>query len=174
MIFYPKPFTLPGCLFISSLEKCYFFILLLDIVAQWDYYYRIESMRKCIRSRSPTPTVSKAHNFFLEATILLIVNIVLWNVGFKIRLIGSHFIMFQIVLLMLTFPRPGPKVPISENSSLWVAREMLHVIPEDHYRNECIAWTWKQECETFKPNRVHRIVRDRGEEWETYRKKGPF
>ena len=36
-----------GCLFISSLEKCYFFILLLlEIVAQWDYYYRVESMRK--------------------------------------------------------------------------------------------------------------------------------
>ena len=33
------------------------------------YYYRIESTRKCIRSCSPTPTVSKAHNFFLEAII---------------------------------------------------------------------------------------------------------
>ena len=53
-----------GCLFISSLEKCYFFILLLKIVAQGDYCYRVESLRKCICSCSPTPMDSKAHNFF--------------------------------------------------------------------------------------------------------------
>ena len=71
MTFYPKPFTLLGCLFISSLEKSYFCILLLEIVAQWDYYYRIESTRKYIRSCSPTPTVSKAHNFFSRGDNLL-------------------------------------------------------------------------------------------------------
>ena len=91
----------------TSLEKCYVCILLLEIVAQWDYYYRIESTRKCIRSYSPTPTVSKAHNFFSRGDNL--VNVVTpWNVGFKIRLIGSHFIMFQILLLMLTFPWLDP------------------------------------------------------------------
>ena len=55
----------------STLENCYFCILLVEIVAQWDNYYRIESTRKCIRSCSPTPTVSKAHNFFSRGDNLL-------------------------------------------------------------------------------------------------------
>ena len=109
--FYPKSFTLLGFLFISSLEKCYFFILLLKIVAQGDYCYRVESVRKCICSRSRTPMDSKAHNFFLDVIIdYFLLSCTPWNVGFKIRQIGSHFIMFQILLLMLTFPWAGPAV----------------------------------------------------------------
>ena len=39
------------------------------IIAQGDYCYRVESVRKCICSSSPTPMDSKAHNYFLEVTI---------------------------------------------------------------------------------------------------------
>ena len=92
------------------IRKCYFVILLFKIVAQGDYCYRVESVRKCICSRSPTPMDSKVHNFFLEATIdYFLLSCTPWNVGLKIRQIGSHFTMFQILLLMLTFPWPGPK-----------------------------------------------------------------
>ena len=53
---------------------------------------------------------------------------------------------------MLTFPRPGPKVPISKSSSLWVTQDMLCAIPEDHFRNGCIAWTW------YEHNRFNAIL----------------
>ena len=97
------------------IRKMIFFRLLLKIVAQWDYCYRTESVRKYICSRSSTPIDSKALTFFSRSDNLLL-NLLLscthWNVGFKIRQIISHFTMFQILLLMLTFPWPGPLVMV--------------------------------------------------------------
>ena len=93
------------------IRKMLFFHTFAKDSCSGDYCYRVESVRKCICSGSPTPMDSKAHNFFLEVTIdYLLLSCTPCNVGFKISQIGSHFTMFQILLLMLTFPWPGPTV----------------------------------------------------------------
>ena len=120
--FYPKPFNLLGCLFIScTLEFFYFCILLLEIVALWDYYYRIESTRKCIRSCSPTTTVSKAHNFFSRGDTLLnfvvLYTLECWLQDQVDR--KSFHNVSNFAPNVLTFPWPGPRVLACSQVNSW-------------------------------------------------------